>query len=396
MSGDIKGGEEGDSSDIQDTFASAIDFDTIVNPANWQSPAEYYQFMPAAARSVVNCVVSADDNLKQELREIYFPEMLRAGSLHCWEKADKNYIETLQRKKLYPGHVVAADATLAKYETLSLVGAQIAVSTVSYQGATGQFVSNIMHWGKELPRKTTAAEIVHAIRSRGQELKDKLPNVFLYALTLYKERQVLMNSSPGTFKLIQGTIFPFEMLSGSGKQHTLQTCLELIGNLIDDGRYATIVSRDSHREILALGLALNAGEYIVVNTGVDLLNSFEIRANYVATAIPQYGNKSQKELFAAFKNKYGPKVVQGVLKAHPMSPPYVFYCNLDRVEEAVHMLLADAANTGPRGFPLLVDLADQYCSGAFRASEYTSYMNAEFARASGGSGTYQSERSTRD
>jgi hypothetical protein len=70
--------------------------------------------------------------------------------------------------------------------------------------------------------------------------------------------------------------------------------------------------------------------------------------------------------------------------------------NRDRVDEAVHLLLADAAHTGPRGFPMLLDLADQYCSGAFKASEYTSRMNAEFARAAGGSGLYQSERTTRD
>ena len=81
-----------------------------------------------------------------------------------------------------------------------------------------------------------------------------------------------------------------------------------------------------------------------------------------------------------------------------MSPPYVFYCNAEspKMDLAVHMLFADAANTGARGFPLLVDLADQYSSGSFKAGEYTEHMNAEFTRASQGSGMYQSEQSTRD
>jgi hypothetical protein len=79
-----------------------------------------------------------------------------------------------------------------------------------------------------------------------------------------------------------------------------------------------------------------------------------------------------------------------------MSKPYVFYCNTDRLEEAVHILLADAANSGPRGFPLLIDFADHYCSGSFQAGEYTNRMNAEFVRAASGSGMYQSERTTRD
>lgn len=380
---------------IDETFDSALNFDSIVDPANWKPPGEYYQTMPAAARAAINRVVESDGQVRRELREIYFPELVRAGKL-VWEKADPRYIEVLQRKRLYTGEVVAADGTLARYETLSLVGAQIAISRVSYQGTTGQFVSNIMHWGKELPRNTSAADIVAALTSRGEELKNKIANVFLYALMTYKERQVLLDAAPGTFKLIQGTLFPHEMLSGAGRQHILLPCLKLIGAMIDDGAYATIVSHDSHRDLLALGLALDAGEYIVARTGTEVLQHYQNNAHYVTTGIEQYGNRSQIEIFEEFKQQYGPKVVQGVLRAHAMSPPYVFYCNQDRLHEAVHILFADAANTGPRGFPLLVDLADQYCSGAFRPGEYTNQMNAEFARASGGSAMYQAERSTRD
>jgi hypothetical protein len=380
---------------VDETFDSSLDFASIVDPANWKPPGEYYQTMPAAARAAVSRVVESDGQVRRELREIFFPDLVRGGRF-VWEKADPRYIELLQRKRLYTGQVVAADGTLARYETLSLVGAQIAVSRVSYQGTTGQFVSNIMHWGKELPRNTTAADIVTALKSRGEELKNKVPNIFLYALMTYKERQVLLDAQPGAFKLIQGTLFPHEMLSGSGRQHILLPCLNLIGALIEDGAYAAIVSHDSHRDLLSLGLALDAGEYIVVRDGEEILNTYLANAHYTDTAIPQYKGKSQKEVFNEFKDRHGRKVVQGVLRAHAMSPPYVFYCNRDRLSEAVHMLLADAANTGPRGFPLLLDLADQYCSGTFRPGEYTSHLNAEFARASGGSGMYQTERSTRD
>jgi hypothetical protein len=382
--------------EIDETFDNNLSFESIVDPASWKPPGEYYQTMPAAARAAISRVVESDGQVRRELREVFFPQLVRENKNFLWEKAVPQYIELLQHKRLYTGEVVAADGTLARYETLSLVGAQIAISRVSYQGTTGQFVSNIMHWGKELPRNTSASDIVAALKSRGEELKNKIANIFLYALMTYKERQVLLEAGPGKFKLIQGPLFPHEMLSGSGKQHILLPCLKLIGAMIEDGSYAMIVSHDSHRDLLSLGLALDAGEYIVVRTGEEILNHYLDNAHYTDTAIPQYGGKSQKQVFNDFKESYGRKVVQGVLRAHPMSPPYVFYCNKDRMEEAVHMLLADAANTGPRGFPLLVDLADQYCSGAFRASEYTNHMNAEFARASGGSGVYQTERSTRD
>lgn len=381
--------------EVDETFDSNLNFESIVDPANWKPPGEYYQTMPAAARETISKVVASDGQVRRELREIYFPKLVCENGF-IWKCAVPEYIEALQRKLLYAGEVVAADGTLARYETLSLVGAQIAISRVSYQGTTGQFVSNIMHWGKELPRSTSAADIVAALNSRGEELKNKFANLFLYALMTYKERQVLLDTAPGKFKLIQGTLFPHEMLSGSGKQHILLPCLKLIGAMIDDGAYATIISRSSDRDLLALGLALDAGEYIVVRTGEDVLNNYLRNAHYTDTAIPQYGGKSQKQIFNDFKDRYGKRVVQGVLRAHEMSPPYVFYCNQDRLNEAVHILLADAAHTGPRGFPLLIDLADQYCSGTFRAGEYTSHLDAEFARASGGSGRYQSEHSTRD
>lgn len=382
---------------VDDLFAQLIDFDEIVEKGNWRDPGTYYQTMPKQTRNIVHRVVEADETLTRELREVYFPELVREGTLLDWKKSDDKYIEMLKQKLLFTGQVVAADGTLARYESLSLVGAQIAISKVGYRGNAGQYVSDLVYWGKELSNSPSVTDVVEAIRSRGKDLPQKLPNLFLYALMIYKERQVLLESPAHHFKLIQGPIFPHEMLSGSGRAHTMQTCLNLIADLIDNGNYACIVSNTSaFRDLKMLGLALHPGEYIVVRTGNDLLEEYYQGANYTSTPIEKYGNRSQKSVFKEFQNAYGHKVVQGVLRAHHLSPPYIFYCNADKIDEAVHILLADASNSGARGFPLLIDLADQYCSGAFKASEYTNFMNAEFSYAASGSGAYMSERTTRD
>jgi hypothetical protein len=165
-------------------FGQAIDFDSAIAPEKWQPPGEYYQRMPKATRIAVSSVVASDDRLRRELREMYLPELERSGQVQ-WRRADTRYIEALKDKKLYTGHVMAADGTLSRYATLSLVGAQIAISRVGYQGNTGQFVSNLMQWGEELPRQTSALDIARALRSRGKAVRDGLPNLFLYALTLY-------------------------------------------------------------------------------------------------------------------------------------------------------------------------------------------------------------------
>jgi len=382
---------------VDEVFSNVVNFESIIDGNNWRNPGDYYRAMPANARTIVQKVVASDEVLRRELREVHFPDLVREGTLLDWKRANPDYIEMLKQKRLFTGQVVAADGTLAKYETLSLVGAQIAISKVGYRGSTGQIVSDLVYWGKEVPNNPSIQDIVEAIRSRGKALPQKLPNLFLYALMIYKERQVLLDDSQDHFKLIQGPIFPHEMLSGSGRAHTMVTCLNLIKRLIDDGNYACIVSNTSaYRDLKMLGMALNPGEYIVVRTGTDLLEDYFEGANYTDTPIPKYGNRSQKEVFKQFQREYGDKVRQGVLRAHPLSPPYIFYCNADHLDEAAHILLADASNTGARGFPLLIDLADQYCSGAFKASEYTSFMNAEFSYAAGGSGAYMSERTTRD
>jgi hypothetical protein len=387
-----------DDAGVDETLAEADaeNFADVIRAENWRAPADYYRTMPNETRATITAVVADDGRLRDELRNVYLPELVRNGRIALWERANPAYIEAIQRKALYTGNVAASDGTLAKYATLSLVGAQIAVSRVNYRGDTGQFVYEAKHWSKELPRKTTAGDIAQALRNRKKVVGERLSNIYLHALMTYKEREILLDGEPGVFKLIQGTIFPQEMLSGAGKARVMTICLDLIRRLIDDGRYATIVSSSSDVELLDIGMALDAGEYLVTATGTDVLAEFLGSAHYSTQPIKEYGDRSQIEIFKEFQRNCGPKVVQGVLRAHRMSRPYVFYCNADRITEAVHTLLADAANTGPRGFPLLIDMADQHCSGAFRAGEYTERLNSELARASGGSIMYYSERSSRD
>lgn len=381
-------------------FPEDIDFDEVVSERTWQSLPDYYQTMPGRTQAVVELVVEQDKRLREELRHDYLPQL-------DWRRANSKYIRALQQKKLLAGKVYAADATLSRYETLSLVGAQIAISRVGYhQKSPTQYASSLVYWGTEVPKKATAKDIVDALSSRGKELKQKLPSLVLDAISKYMERMVLLKTPVGSFKFIQGPLFPHAMLSGLGSRHTMLTCFKLIGELIDDGHYATIVSKDSHRDLEILGLALDAGEYVIIRDGYKALDAYlsgdnpegngEGGANYSRQPVAKYGGKSQIAIFEEFRDTYGPKVVQGVLRAHAMSRPFVFYCNKDRLDEAVHLLLADAEHSGPRGFPMLLDLADQYCSGAFKASEYTNRMNTAFAKAAGGSGIYYSERSTRD
>ncbi len=382
-------------SDADETLAEKIDFQQSVASSSWLSPGEYYQRMPQVTRPEVDKVVQSDERMRAELRKNYFPQFQTTKTWELFRRNDR-MVKHLQEKRLYTGRVFAADGMLARYETLSMVGAQIAISRVGYQGSTGQYVSNIAHWGKEVGRSINMQELKDALSSRGKRAKQHINNVLLRSIMEYKEREVLLNLGPQVFKLIHGPLFPYEMLVGGGTANTLQMCLDLLGRLIDDGAYATIVSSSVDRDLMVLGMALEPGEYVVRKSGEQLLNAFMQDAHFTGVSVDVYGEQSEITLFKNFIASYGEKVVEGILRAHQMSRPYIFYCNSQNLHEAVHILFADAAHTGPRGFPLLVELADQYCSGSFKASEYTAYMNAEFTRASGGNTMYLSEGSIRD
>src|SRR5438270_14059855 len=81
---------------VDETFDNHLDFESIIDPASWKPPGEYYQTMPAAARAAVSRVVESDGQVRRELREVFFRELVRAGKLG-WEKADPGSMQLLQR-----------------------------------------------------------------------------------------------------------------------------------------------------------------------------------------------------------------------------------------------------------------------------------------------------------
>ena len=121
-------------------FEEELSFWESISAASWKTPGEHYQNMPRLTRKIVESVVASDERLREELRNVCYPALEKEGMFKL-EKVEPQLIDVIQRKRLYAGRVFAADGTLARYETLSMVGAQIAVARVGYQGSTGQYAT---------------------------------------------------------------------------------------------------------------------------------------------------------------------------------------------------------------------------------------------------------------
>ena len=95
-----------------------------------------------------------------------------------------------------------------------------------------------------------------------------------------------------------------------------------------------------------------------------------------------------------FRDRIAPQVVVGVYRASQMAPAQVFYAHADHAHLAAHIAIADSVLQEHRGFPLLIDLADNVCSSVFGGSALSGLLATAYANA-GAPWRYMSERATR-
>jgi hypothetical protein len=101
-----------------------------------------------------------------------------------------------------------------------------------------------------------------------------------------------------------------------------------------------------------------------------------------------------KQALNDFKDDCGTKVVMGLYRASWLAPPQVFYAHEDHVHEAVLIAMADSVLQEHRGFPMLIDLADNMCKTMFGADHFEASIQLAYA-AAGDPFSYLSERQTR-
>jgi len=119
-----------------------------------------------------------------------------------------------------------------------------------------------------------------------------------------------------------------------------------------------VPSAPGERALLTIGNALDAGEYAIIDSIEDKCHEIVENGHYA---------KKHKEHAEEFVKECGPKVLRGMFRASPNSPPYLFYAHREHVHLAARLALADSILRPERGFPMLIDVADVTCRSAFGA-----------------------------
>lgn len=379
-------------------FESAI-VDAL-NLDSWslgQNMREVYERME---REVRESVENEELSVKTVRNEI-MPKILKKAPVPrdvAQFQFTEQHIEKAHRGLLFNGATEAADGTIVSHDTLPLTITQIGVCLVSYNGEQGSYMHRIYRKDLKIKGENSQEELLNLLdllevrKLRGGQGQEDEGIHFKSALAqrglmAYAERAILMEKSTAKWRMGHGNPFPYELLTSfwASRPDMTRAAISLFEKIVQYERFVFVPSAPSRRELLTVGGALNPLEYIIVS-------SLEKELERI---LENGGVRGEmRRMQEAFKSEYGDRVVIGLFKASKFTPPYLFYAHKDHVQTAALIAIADSVLQGHRGFPMLVDIADNICRSTFSPETFYSAIQQAYAEA-GQPFRYLGERETR-
>ncbi|MBL7780460.1 MAG: hypothetical protein JNM22_04515 [Saprospiraceae bacterium] len=364
----------------------------------WDMEIDLTSVYDRIGSEVLNAVRQEESAIKTIRNEILpqlkkdRPELPFAGI----QKFSVEQIEKAHRGLLFNGGVTAVDATRVTHDTLPVTITQIGVCLVSYNGNFGSYAHRLFRRDLQLRGEDMLSEVMQLLEARkkrgaqGIEEEDmgRFSILAQRGLMAYAERAILMEEAQSSWRMGHGNPFAYELFVNfwaSKKEVTART-LGLLSNIVDHQRFVYIPSTTSSRHLITLGNALEPLEFVLIDTAKQAL-----------LKIIESGNAREpmRGMQLDFAEKYGDQVVVGLFRCSTMSPPYLFYAHRNQVHTAALISIADGLLQEHRGFPMLIDLADQLCYSTFHPETFFASIRQAYADA-GQPFRFLGERETRN
>ncbi len=365
----------------------------------WQAGADLIQMYARLEREVADAVRD-ERRFQEQIRQQIFPRLAtRPGAPKGAGvyRVPLERLEDVHRKLLFNGGVEACDGTVVSHDTLPVTITQIGVCLVSYNGDQGSWVHRMFRRDLRSTGKNPVQETLDLLERRSEQSAvdnrsggDRMTSLARRGIMGYAERAVLLDKSASVWRMGHGSPAPYELVTGSGMPELLRAGLLLMQRLIlEHKRFVFIPSSTTARELLTIGNALLPLEYAVVDTLHEQLSRI---------AAGHYRGEEWAglhEMVTDFVEACGPKVLVGMYRASQLSPCQMFYAHADHVHEAAMIALADSVLQEHRGFPMLIDLADNLCTTSFGADVFAASTQLAYT-AAGEPYRYMAERRTRN
>ncbi|MCE9564500.1 MAG: hypothetical protein K8U57_20875 [Planctomycetes bacterium] len=382
--------------------------DSVLNLETWHQGEDLVR-QYAHLEEQIAVAVAAETRLQQRVRErvvkklATFPGAPREA---CHEVVSLDEIKAIHQGLLFNGNTEACDGTLNVHDTLALTVYQIGVALVSYGGNRGSWSQRLFRRDLRESHPDPEAEIRALFEARGKraglnqpDRRDGLSELAERAVMSYAEVAALVEKSKAMWRMGHGSPAPLQLLSGAGNPDMMIRSVCLLRRLIEDHKkFVFVASEPGERAYLSIGQALHPCEYAVVGTLSDRIERFigDLRFSDRVTVDDRWDGKPlDPELWVSrFLDEVASKVLIGVYRASPLAPPQTFYAHRDYVHVAARIAIADSVLLTERGFPALIDMADQMCKAQYGGNSLRDVANAAYARA-GAPFRYGSERQNR-
>ena len=373
--------------DGNDALSGDADFreafgEELVNTLNletWDTGLDLERAM-GILQQEVSTAVNREGHVRALLRAEFLPRLKTrpgAPSDGGVYQAFPAELADLHEALLFPGRVEAVNGTSVSHDSLPLGITQIGVAVVSYGGTSGHFSQRF--YRKEMSANNGSAieqvkDFIDMRQNRSEAgRRDNLSKLARRGIKTYAERAILVDKAQAEWRIGHGHPCAYELLSGSGYASLLDASLHMLWRLIKvQKKFVFVNSTLEDRGFLTLGYALDAGEYAILDTlephGTRVINGW------------RYGDRNRDKALD-FVQKCCPDVLMGLYRVSNRSPPRMFYAHREHVHIAARLAMADSILRPERGYPMLLDVADVSCRGAFGAEGFLGLVQDAYARA---------------
>jgi hypothetical protein len=368
-----------------------LDLDT------WHPGADLHELYDRLEAEVAGAIAQ-EDRVRDAIRSEVFPRIVdrpnapRFAGVH---PLSVEQLEKVHRGVLFCGDVEACDGTMQIHDSLGLTVIQIGVCLVGYRGDEGTWAHRLYRRDLRGTAEDPIDEALKLLELRDQRAsvgvedhRDRLTELGSRGVMTYAERAVLTDMSRAPWRMGHGNPAPYEIMTGSGALRLVEVGLAVLRRLLLEHRkFVFVPSAPRNRGLLTIGQALRPLEFAVVR---------KLRSQ-IEDMVEKGGLRgSTRDDALDFVETAGEEVSIGVFRVSASAPPYVFYAPADPelCAQAAAIAMADAALQEHRGFPLLIDMADQFCHAAFGRDVFIGTLQSAYA-AQGRPVAYLSERETR-
>jgi len=324
-------------------------FQELISDKYWKSYDEYLKIYKDLMKEDIRRSI---ERRKELNRAILKEEGIRVNQI------DSEFLKST-KKELFK-NTSATDGALNKISTSSGEKYRIGIVTVAYHKNQPDVIACHVSDSQLVDDVKDIKEYFMNLEKISRESELVVSN-----LMLYKERlEALKNGKK--WKMVNGRLLPLHLRMMRIPQRPLELTLDLIKEFLKDKKVIGVVERPPSRYV-AIGSALNLGEYIVLGSVSDYM---KIQME------PQYRTEEERES--------GEKIIESckdfVYVVYRMGvKPFLFEIHKDFVREGIHIICGDSLLQSFRGYPMLLDYADSIAKSRFSEKEFQKLFTSTLA-----------------